>query len=474
MNDATGAQRKVASAKTAAFDLAVIGAGSGGFAAAIRGAELGRRVALIGHGALGGTCVNVGCVPSKFLIRAMESAHVARAVGRFAGLDGWARIVDWGALVAQKDELVATMRQSKYADVLAAYPGITYVEGKARLAEGGVAVDGKLTRVGKIILATGARPALPDIAGMAEIDALTSTTAMELDRLPESLLVIGGGDIGAELAHMFARAGVPVSLVCRSRLLPHAEPGIGGALTDICAQDGVTVHDGVTYKEIRRTGAGIALELGTGEVIEAERVLAAIGRRANTEALGLAEAGVEISPNGGIKVDEQLCTTRPGVFAIGDVTLRHMHVYMAAHAGRLAADNAVGAAGRRYDASFMPAVTFTDPQVASVGLTEREARKRGLDVRVSVLPLAHLPRAMAARDTRGLIKLVADGDRLVGAHILAPEGGDSIQTAALAIRHGITVGELGDMIFPYLTTVEGLKLAAQSFDKDLAKLSCCA
>ncbi len=457
-----------------AYDLAVVGAGSGGFAAAIRGAELGARVALIGHGAIGGTCVNIGCVPSKTLIRAMQGVHGARAAGRFAGIEAEARLTDWAALVAQKDELVAGLRQAKYVDVLAAYPGITYVDGQARLVEGGVAVDGATIRAGKVVLATGARPALPDIAGLSDVEPLTSTTAMELERLPRSLLVIGGGDIGAELAQMFARAGARVTVVCRSRLLPRAEPEIGTALTEVFTAEGIAVRAGASYEWIRRTGDRVTLALAGGEVIEAERVLSAVGRRPITDGLGLAEAGVELAPGGGVRIDDRLRTTRPGVYAVGDVTGRDMHVYMAAYAGRLAADNALEGADHRYDAAAMPAVTFTDPQAATVGLTERQARDRGLDVRTSVLPLEHVPRALAARDTRGLIKLVAADERLLGAHILAPEGGEAIQTAALAIKHGMTVGALAETIFPYLTTVEGLKLAAQAFDKDVAKLSCCA
>jgi mercuric reductase len=204
--------------------------------------------------------------------------------------------------------------------------------------------------------------------------------------------------------------------------------------------------------------------------------LLATGRVPNTLGLGLDEAGVTLAPNGGIRVDERLRTTRDGVYAAGDVTGRDMYVYMAAYGGRIAAENALNGDSSVYDANAMPAVIFTDPQAASVGLTEAAARAAGYGVKTSLLPLEMVPRAIAARDTRGLVKLVADAasDRLLGAHILAPEGGDSIQTAALAIKAGMTARELGATIFPYLTTVEALKLAAQGFEKDITKLSCCA
>jgi pyruvate/2-oxoglutarate dehydrogenase complex dihydrolipoamide dehydrogenase (E3) component len=210
--------------------------------------------------------------------------------------------------------------------------------------------------------------------------------------------------------------------------------------------------------------------------VEADKVLVAAGRTPNVEGLGLAERGVAVSPKGAVVVDERMRTTRAGVYAAGDVTGCDQFVYMAAYGAKLAAKNALNGDRLRYDNAAMPAVVFTDPQLASVGLTEAVARKLGHEVNVSTITLDQVPRALAARDTRGLIKLVADADsgRLLGAHLLAPEGADSIQTAALAIRQRLTISDLADMIFPYLTTVEGLKLAAQAFTKNVALLSCCA
>jgi len=460
-------------------DLVVLGAGSAGFSAAITAADLGAQVALIGSGTIGGTCVNVGCVPSKTLIRAAETLHNARVAARFAGIAAEAEVTDWGATVRQKDALVSHLRETKYANILPAHNRIAYREGAARLADGGVAVDGAAVRADKIIIATGARPALPGIPGIETIPYLTSTTALDLAELPRSLLVIGGGYVGAELAQMFARAGVKVTLVCRSRLLPEAEPEIGAALTGYFADEGIAVVSGVSYSAIRRTEAGAALTIvrdGETTTIDADRVLIATGRAPNIKSLGLSEQGIALSPQGGIAVDDRMRTTRAGVYAAGDVTGHDQFVYMAAYGARIAARNALGGDSLRYDNSAMPAVVFTDPQVASVGLTERAARMAGYAVRVATIGLDQVPRALAARDTRGLIKLVADSSsgRLLGAHILAPEGADSIQTAALAIRQRLTVDDLADTIFPYLTTVEGLKLAALSFSKDVAKLSCCA
>jgi mercuric reductase len=461
------------------YDLAVIGAGSAGFSAAITAAEQGAQVALIGHGTIGGTCVNIGCVPSKTLIRAAETLHQASAAARFAGIRAKARDDDWSATIRQKDQLVANLRQSKYADLLPAYNNISYLEGQARLVEGGVAVKDDLVKAERVIIATGARPAVPSIPGLGDVSYLTSTSALALEALPKSLLVVGGGYIGAELTQMFARMGVKVTVVCRSKLLPTAEPEIAEALSDYFRDEGIELHCGVAYQRIEQTSTGIALVVvkdNREEILTAERLLMATGRAPNIEGLGLQEAGVEQAANGSIRVDDRMRTTRSGVYAAGDVTGRDQFVYMAAYGAKIAAKNALNSDSLRYDHTAMPAIVFTDPQVASVGLTEAQARAAGHQALTSVVPLSAVPRALAARDTRGLIKLVGDATtrKLLGAHILAPEGADSIQTAALAIRHGLTIDDLADAIFPYLTTVEGLKLAALAFSKDVAKLSCCA
>lgn len=461
------------------YDLVVIGAGSAGFSAAITAAEQGAQVALIGYGTIGGTCVNVGCVPSKAMIRATETLHHANTASRFSGIQAEAQVIDWTALNAQKDDLVDQLRQAKYIDLLPSYNNIAYIEGTAQLTKQGLTVNGTNFDADKIIIATGSTPVPPDITGIEDVPYLTSTEALSLETLPKSLLVIGGGYIGCELAQMLGRAGVTVTIVCRSRLLPEAEPEISEALTSYLRDEGVMVRDGLSYMGVRQTDKGIALdiiELGQETTIEAEQVLVTTGRRTNTKNLGLDEAGIELLPNGGIKVDDRMRTTRNGVYAAGDVTGTDQFVYMAAYGAKLAAKNAMNSDSMVYDNSAMPWVVFTDPQVAGVGLTEEKAKEQGHDVKTSTLTLDHVPRALAARDTRGLIKLVADTktNKLLGTQILAPEGADSIQTAVLAIKHGLTVNDLADTIFPYLTTVEGLKLAAQTFDKDISKLSCCA
>ncbi|MDZ7753666.1 MAG: mercury(II) reductase [Gammaproteobacteria bacterium] len=461
------------------YDLAVLGAGSAGFSAAITASNDGARVALIGHGTIGGTCVNVGCVPSKILIRAADAVHAGRWAGRFPGITGAASVTDWSALMAAKDALVTTLRQQKYADLLPGYETIDYLEGQAWFAGGALLVDGVPLRAAKTIIATGAAPALPDIPGINGIPFLTSTSALELPERPDSLLVIGGGYIGCELAQLFARLGSQVALVTRSRLLPEAEPEVSGALTGYFRDEGITVWAGLRYREIQQTAAGVALSMdvdGRAERLVARHVLVATGRKPNTDGLGLIEAGIALDQRGAIIVDDQMRTSLAGVYAAGDVTNRDAFVCMAAHGAKIAARNALTGDDSSYDNRAMPWVVFTDPQVSGVGLTEAAARAAGYDVLTSSITLDQVPRALAARDTRGLIKLVADArtNVILGGQIVAPEGADAVQTLVLAIKHGMTVGALAETLFPYLTTVEGVKLAALGFNTDVARLSCCA
>jgi len=461
------------------YDLAVIGAGSAGFSASITAAEQGHKVAMIGYGTIGGTCVNVGCVPSKTMIRAVEIFHQSKAASRFDGITAGAELTDWNGVIRQKNALVKSLRQAKYIDLLDAYPGIDYIEGEATFTDGGLFVNGDAIHAGKTLIATGSMPAIPEIDGINDVPWLTSTTALELEALPKSMVVMGAGYIGAEMAQIFARAGSQVTIVCRSRLLPEASPEISQAMTKCFRDESITVLDGLGYQKIRETASGIALHVidkTKPVVIKAEKILLTTGRRPNTDHLNVAAANIKQTTGGAIVVDERMQTSNPDVFAAGDVSGLDQFVYMAAYGARVAVNNALSISEMRYDNRAMPWVVFSDPQVAGVGLNEAAANRAGYDAMTSVINLDYVPRALAARDTRGLIKLIGDKktNRLLGAEIMAPEGADSIQTAVIAIQQNMTVQQLADTTFPYLTTVEGLKLAAQTFNKDVTKLSCCA
>lgn len=481
-----GSPPSVERARNADYDLIVIGTGGAGMAAAIKTAELGRRACIIEAGTIGGTCVNIGCVPSKTLIRAAAAYHTA---GRhpFDGVHTAANGLDWSAVIAQKDRLVSELRQGKYLDVLKSYGDrITLLRGRARIQpDGSVSVDGdRMARGKKIVIATGARPRILPLEGIDQVPVLDSTSAMALTEQPRSLLVIGGRAVALELGQTFARFGTAVTVLQRSgRIIPDHEPELSEALTAALHDEGLTIHTGVTPLAIRqedRIKVVTARIEGRLQEFRAEQVLIATGRTPNTQDMGLEDAGVQTDEQGFIVVDDRLQTTNPAIYAAGDVTNHPNLVYVAAAAGGIAAEHALNGDGRRLDLTVLPDVIFTDPQVATVGLTEEAAKAQGYDVKTSTLPLTYVPRALAARDTRGLVKLVADRvtDRLLGAHILAAEAGEVVQTAALAIemggRYGLTINDLKSMLFPYLTQVEGLKLAAQTFEKDVAQLSCCA
>jgi mercuric reductase len=461
------------------FDLAIIGSGSAAFAAAIKATEAGARVVMIEKGTPGGTCVNIGCVPSKALLVAAETHH--RATGHsIAGVPHSSGEVDLAAIVAAKDELVDALRQAKYVDLIDDY-GIEFRTGTAAFVDAdSITVDGEPLTATNYLIATGAGPALPPVEGLAGTDYLTSTTALELTELPARLAVIGANAIGLELGQAFSRLGSEVTFLdIAERIAPFEEPEISAALTGVLVDDGSRVVTGAQIERVTQDSEGtVTLEgdLGhLGSTLQVDRVLVATGRTPNTATLNLDAAGVE-HDRGFVVVDEHLRTSNSRVWAAGDVTNSPQFVYVSAAEGAIAADNAIGGAGRTTDYTTLPRVTFTSPQVAAVGLTEAQANDAGHDVIISVLPLAYVPRAIVNGDTRGLIKLVADAstDRLLGVHVLADGAGEVVQAGVYALMAGLTVTEIAGAFHPYLTVAEGLKLAAQTFNRDVAKLSCCA
>ena len=460
--------------------IAIIGSGSAAFAAAIQAADNGARVTLIEGGDLiGGTCVNIGCVPSKITIRAAHLAHL-QAHHPFAGLSHQRPAVDRAALVEQQQARVAELRRAKYENILAQNPAIRLVRGWARFQDAHtLAVEGpegtvQTVAADRILVATGASAHVPDIPGLAQTPYWTSTEALVARELPRRLLVLGGSVVAVELAQAFRRLGSEVTVLARSTLLSREDPALGAALQSVFEAEGIQVRTRTVPQAVGHDGKDFVLELPGGE-LRGDRLLVATGRAPNTARLDLARAGVRTDARGAIVVDTRLRTNVPHIYAAGDCTDRPQYVYVAAAAGTRAAINMTGGEAE-LDLSTMPAVVFTDPQVATVGLREDQARTEGLAVESRTLPLDAVPRALANFDTRGFIKLVAEkgSGRLLGCQVLAAEGGEIIQAAALALRNRMTVAELSAQLFPYLTMVEGLKLCAQTFAKDVDRLSCCA
>ncbi len=462
------------------FDLVVIGSGGAAVAAALEASGLGASVAVVERGTIGGTCVNVGCVPSKTLIRAAESLHRAQSTP-FQGISVRGGLINYKEVLEQKDELVGNLRQAKYIDILDATPGISLVKGEgAFVARGKLRVGNRVLRSDRFVIATGSSPSVPPIPGLSDSGFLTSTELMDLKELPAELLVLGGRYVALELAQAFSRLGSRVTIIQRSNhILPTEDDDLTEALSGYLSEEGIDVITGALTTAVQRNDAGYQLKVtvqGRSKTFSGSHLFAATGRRPNTAALHLDTVGVAIASDGTITVGDHLETSVPGIFAAGDVIGNPAFVYTAAYEGRVAARNALNGTREARDYKALPWVVFTDPQVAGVGLDERTAAEAGIAVDVATLPLSALPRALAARDTRGFIKLIKErgGERLLGARILAPEAGDIIMEPALAIRHGISVDDLVGTFHPYLTQAEGIRLAAQSFNKDVSELSCCA
>lgn len=460
------------------YDLVLIGSGSASFAGAIKASELGKRVAMIEQGTLGGTCVNVGCVPSKTLIRAAESKFRAEH-SPFKGVGQHPVTVEFPTLIREKDALVETLRRAKYQDVLQAHDNITLIRGKAAFISPSEIRVGNRILTGKyFLIATGTEAWTPPVPGLSESGFLTSTTLFELQQLPSSLAIIGGRAIALELGQMMHRLGCKVTILQRStHILPDEDSDLTNALSAFLTSEGVQILTGVQVQNVcRDTTFQVEFSReGKSGRIEAEQLLIATGRRPEISELGLEQAGVACNPDSSIKTDTYCRTTGANIYAAGDVTGSPAYVYTAAYEGKLAVENAFGKKQPK-DFSVLPYVVFTDPQVARIGLNEQMAQQQGIDVDVANLPLGNVPRALAARDTRGFIKLLRKKgeDQLLGASILAPEGGELLMEVALAMQYKIPVQELAEMFHPYLTLGEGIKLAAQTFDKDVKKLSCCA
>lgn len=460
------------------YDLLVIGGGSAAFAAAIRATNLGTRVAIVERSTVGGTCVNVGCIPSKNLLAAAETYRKA-GYHPFSGIATHRSGVDMGSLVGMKGDVVAMLRRAKYLDLAESY-GFEIIKGNARfISSDAVEVDGREIRAGRFLIATGAAPWAPPIEGLQDSGYLTSTTAMDLKELPESLIVIGGNYIGLEMGQLFSNLGTKVTIVeALERIAPLEEPEISDWMTRILTEEGIEI---ATSAKVVRVESGVRKAVvaefdGSERRFEADEVLVATGRRPVLDGLDLKNAGIELDQRGMLVLDDELRTTNPRVFAAGDVTGAPQFVYVAAAQGTLAADNAIQEAHRKMDYSALPRVTFTHPNIAAVGLTDAQAQEQGYLCECRVIDLRHVPRAVVNLDTRGAIKIVADSEsgRVLGIHAIAADAGEIILAGVYAVKFGLTVQDLADTWAPYLTMSEGIKLAAQAFKTDPAMLSCCA
>ncbi|MEH6444844.1 MAG: mercury(II) reductase [Oceanospirillaceae bacterium] len=460
--------------------VAIIGSGSGAFACAIKAAENGAKVTIIESAeVIGGCCVNVGCVPSKILIRAAQLAQQQRS-NPFNGLKNHIPELNRALLAQQQVDRVEELRLAKYQQILESNPALNLIKGRGRFEDQQTLivsqVDGseQTVRADKILIASGSTPTIPSIKGLVDSPYWTSKEALFAQELPEHLVVIGSSVIALEIAQAYQRLGSKVTILARHKLLHTEDPLLGEQLAQCLEKEGVSILNHTQAKAVSHNGSIFSLKTSQG-IVHCDKLLISTGRHANTAELNLAAVGVNTTEKGAVIVNERMQTNISTIYAVGDCTDMPQFVYVAAAAGSRAGVNMTGG-DALLDLRTMPKVIFTDPQVASVGLTQEKADELGIKNTARVLSMENVPRALANFATDGFIKLVicSETEQLIGAQVLAHEGGEIIQSAALAIHNNMTITALANQLFPYLTMVESLKLCAQTFNKDISELSCCA
>ena len=472
------------------FDLLILGSGSTAFAAALRAAELGKSAAMTEMRTLGGTCVNRGCLPSKNLIEAAcivwEAAHP-----RYPGLRPAKMDFDFRELISQKQDVVHSYRDKKYQSIVYEEDKIKVFDGQARLLDEHTALVGDQKVSGdQILIATGTRPIVPQIEGLDQVpyltsDLLTVDERQELKELPKSLVIVGGGYVALELGQMFHRFGTRVTVLERSQvILSNYEPEVSEALSFALRDEGLRLVPGAQVVRVVQKSDNeievVARIGGKEQSFKSQKLLVATGRGPNTDTLALDTVGVQLDERKYVKVNDELQTNVPNIWAAGDVIGRQTESQLAtpvgAHDGVIVAKNALANAHQKVDHRVIPRTIFTDPQVAVVGMTDEEANGTGIRCWCGTIPLELVPRAEATHNSNGIAKMVINNDthEIVGVSLVMPNAGEVIHEAAMAMRFHAKLEDYIDMIHVYPTMAEALKIAAISYFKDPSKLSCCA
>lgn len=466
------------------FQLVILGQGAAAFAAAIKANDLGIKTAMIGGNAtpgtvVGGTCVNVGCLPSKNLITVANTFYHA-ANNSFEGIKYDKGQLNFKEVIEQKDKLVRKFRKEKYADVLNGLKNVTYIEGKGKfVSKNEVEVNGHNFSGKKFLVAVGAKANIIPVKGLENVDYLTNEEALTLKELPETLCAIGGRTLGLEFAQMYAHFGTKVTVLQRSeRILPEHEPEISDALKQYLEEEGINIYTGMNINHVEKSGKNKLVNFsvkGKAKEIEVDHILFATGRKPNTDGMNLEKAGIKLDKKGFIKVNNEMRTSASHVWAAGDVIGEPMLETIAAKEGSVAIENAFSKKKKKINFNEVPHAIFTYPEVASVGLTDAEVAKHGITCNCKTIPLSMVPKSHIIGDTRGLVKLVINNDtkQILGVHILAPHAADLIHEGTLAVKFKLTVDDIIDTVHVFPTLSEAIKLAAQSFYKDVSKLSCC-
>ena len=453
-------------ADTTKTDLCVIGAGSGGLSVAAGAAQMGAKVVLIEKSKMGGDCLNTGCVPSKALIAAAHAADRVRRAGRF-GVNGHEPKVDFLELRDHVHGVIAAIAPNDSVERFEGL-GVEVIQGPARfIGTREVEVNGRQIRARRFVIATGSSPAAPPIPGLEQVPYLTNETVFDLYERPEHLIIIGGGPIGIELAQAHHRLGARVTVLEGLSILGKDDPEAVEVVRRRVIDDGIDIREGALIKTVARHGNGISMAIvngGANERVDGSHLLVAAGRRANVDELNLEAASIRYSPKG-IEVDKRLRTTNKRVFAIGDVAGGFQFTHMAAYQAGIVIRNALFHLPAKVDYDAVPWVTYTDPELAHVGLIEREARERfGDDIRVLRWSFSENDRAQAERETDGLVKIIVGAKgRVLGATIVGAHAGELILTWVLVIREGLKIGSIANLIAPYPTLSEASKRAAGSY-----------
>jgi pyruvate/2-oxoglutarate dehydrogenase complex dihydrolipoamide dehydrogenase (E3) component len=441
-------------------DVIVIGSGQAGVPLATRLAGAGRRVLLAERSALGGTCVNYGCTPTKTMIASARAAHVARNASRL-GVSAGPVTVDLPAVVARKDAIVGVWRDGVARRLAGAGTGLTVLRGHARFAgPREIEVNGERHRGDVIIVNTGARPVLPPIPGLDDVPWLDSRRALDLREVPAHLLVLGGGYIGCELGQMFRRFGARVTIVQRGpRLLSREDPDVSDALREALEREGLEVEPNAAVTQVTRRANDVAVKLGDGRDITGSHLLVATGRRPNTDDLGCDAAGISLDSRGFIVVDDGFLTTAAHVYAVGDVTGSPQFTHTAWDEHRHLFDRLMGRTARPRSARLVPSVVFTDPQVAVVGLKEHQAKAQGIGYEVARMPFGHVARAIEIDETAGLLKVLIDPrtEQILGAALVGAEAGELLHVFVALMEAKAPARAIVDAEFVHPTFSEGLQ-----------------
>jgi mercuric reductase len=471
------------------FDLVILGSGSTAFAAALRAQELGKTAVMSEERIPGGTCVNRGCLPSKNLIEAAKLLYDAKNP-RYPGISPTNLELDFQALIKQKDDVIAGYRNKKYESLLGT--GFYIEQGHAEFVDAHTVQVGEKQLSGEnILIATGSRPVLPSIEGLESVpyltsDLLTSNESMELTECPHSLLIIGGGYIALELGQMFHRFGTEVTILERSQqVLAHGyEPEAGQTIGTIFQEEGIQIITQASVSSVRQETNAVVVTVSMGDSTQefrAEKLLITTGRSPNTDNINIEKSGVLLGKKGQVQVDEYLKTNVSHIFAAGDVIGSEISSQMATPVGSqdggIVAHNALSDQNQRsVNHRVIPRAIFTDPQIGIVGMTEKEAIAAGHRCWCRAIPMSLVPRAGAIRDTKGVIKMVADAetDEVLGVTMVGNSAAEIIHEVAMGMRFHAKLYDFIDLIHIYPTMAEALKIAAISRYKDPAKLSCCA